>query len=89
LRGIYFALFEETRTPRHLTGTAVGVISLVGYTPEVFFAPVAGRILDATPGAGGHMNLFMLLAAIAVVGILVVLWLMYLQRNNVEPLPVS
>ena len=89
LRGIYFALFEETRTPRHLTGTAVGVISLVGYTPEVFFAPVAGRILDATPGAGGHMNLFMLLAAIAVVGILMVLWLMYLQRNKMEPLPVS
>jgi sugar phosphate permease len=89
LRGIYFALFEETRTPRHLTGTAVGVISLVGYTPEVFFAPVAGRILDATPGAGGHMNLFMLLAAIAVVGILMVLWLMYLQRNKMEPRPVS
>lgn len=89
LRGIYFALLEETRTPRHITGTAVGMISLVGYTPEVFFASIAGRILDATPGAGGHMNLFMLLAAIAVAGILVVLWLMYLQRNNMESVPVS
>lgn len=89
LRGIYFVLLEETRTPRHITGTAVGMISLVGYTPEVFFASVAGRILDATPGAGGHMNLFMLLAAIAVVGVLVVLWLMYLQRNKMEPVPVS
>jgi sugar phosphate permease len=89
LRGIYFALFEENRIPRHITGTAVGMISLVGYTPEIFFASVAGRVLDATPGAGGHMNLFMLLAAIAVVGVLVVLWLMYLQRNKMEPLPVS
>ncbi|MGI9273046.1 MAG: MFS transporter [Woeseiaceae bacterium] len=89
LRGIYFALLEETSTPRHITGTAVGMISLVGYTPEVFFASVAGRILDATPGAGGHMNLFTLLAVIAAVGVAVVLWLIYLQRNKVEPVPVS
>jgi sugar phosphate permease len=89
LRGIYFALFEENRIPRHITGTAVGVISLLGYTPEIFFASIAGRILDATPGVGGHMNLFMLLAVIAVLGILVVLWLMYLQRNKLQPSPVS
>ena len=88
LRGIYFALLEETQTPRHLTGTAVGVISLVGFTPEIFFASIAGRILDATPGAGGHMNLFLLLACIAAVGIAVVLWLLYLQRNKMQPAPV-
>jgi len=89
LRGIYFALLEETRTPRHITGAAVGMISLVGFTPEVFFAPIAGRILDATPGAGGHMNLFMLLGVIAAVGMVVVFWLMRLQRNNLRPATVS
>jgi predicted MFS family arabinose efflux permease len=45
LRGIYFALLEENRTPPYLTGAAVGLVSLVGYTPEVFFAPITGRIL--------------------------------------------
>jgi nitrate/nitrite transporter NarK len=81
LRGIYFALLEETRTSRHITGAAVGLVSVVGFTPDIFFAPIAGRILDASPGIEGHMDLFMLLAAIAVVGIGVVLWLMRLQRN--------
>jgi len=84
LRGIYFALLQETRTPRHITGAAVGMISLVGYTPEVFFAPVAGRILDATPGPGGFQNLFLLLVAIAVLGVIFVAWLLWLKRNNLR-----
>jgi nitrate/nitrite transporter NarK len=89
LRGIYFALLEETRTPRHMTGTAVGMISVVGFTPEIFFSPIAGRILDATPGVGGHLNLFKLLAAIALTGIIVVVWLLWLKRNNSWQEPVS
>jgi len=80
LRGIYFALLQETRTPRFITGAAVGLISVVGYTPEVFFAPVAGRILDATPGAGGFHNLFAFLALIMAIGIFVVVWLVWLKR---------
>ncbi len=82
LRGIYFALLQETGTPRYLTGTAVGMVSLLGYTPEIFFAPIAGRILDATPGAGGHHDLFLLLAGIAAVGVVIVLLLVRLRRNK-------
>jgi hypothetical protein len=69
LRGIYFALLEETRVPSHTTGTAVGVISVVGFTPEIFFASIAGRILDYSPGVAGHQNFFAFLAVIAVVGV--------------------
>jgi sugar phosphate permease len=82
LRGIYFALLEETQTPRHITGTAVGMVSFVGFTPDIFFGPVSGRILDADPGVAGHQNLFMLLGAIAGVGIMIVFWLLYLKRTS-------
>ena len=85
LRGTYFALLEETRTPRHITGTAVGMVSFIGFTPDIFFGPISGRILDAAPGAAGHAHLFMLLAAIASVGIAFVYWLLYLQRSNLSP----
>lgn len=68
LRGVYFALLQETRVAPALSGTAVGLISVVGYTPDVFFAPVAGRLLDAAPGAAGFQHVFQLLAAIFIAG---------------------
>ncbi len=80
LRGIYFALLEENRTPPYLTGAAVGLVSLVGYTPEVFFAPITGRILDANPGADGFRHYFLFLAGTALLGIAVVLLLLRLRR---------
>ena len=80
LRGIYFALLEENRTPAHLTGAAVGLVSLLGYTPEIFFAPITGRILDANPGIVGFRHYFLFLAAIALLGICVVLVLLRLRR---------
>ena len=86
LRGIYFALLEENRTPKFLTGAAVGLISLVGYAPDVFFGPITGRILDANPGRVGFQNYFMFLASIAVVGLLVVAWLIWLRRHGGEKL---
>jgi sugar phosphate permease len=86
LRGIYFALLEENRTPPYLTGAAVGLVSLVGYTPEIFFAPIAGRILDANPGIVGFRHYFLLLAGIAMLGIVVVLALLRLRSaGNLWP----
>lgn len=83
LRGVYFALLQETRIPKHLTGSAIGLISLVGYTPDIFFAAIAGRILDSAPGPVGHQHYFMFLAGIVLLGILVVAWLVWL--NNRRP----
>jgi sugar phosphate permease len=82
LRGIYFALLEENRTPAYLTGAAVGLVSLVGYTPEIFFAPITGRILDANPGIVGFRHYFLFLAGIAVLGIVVVLLLLRLRARG-------
>lgn len=68
LRGVYFALLEETQVDAARTGFAVGVISLVGYTPDIFFAPVVGRVLDAAPGLVGFRALCGLLAVISAAG---------------------
>ena len=81
LRGIYFALLEEVRVPRHATGAAVGVVSAVGFAPDIFFAPVAGRLLDANPGPEGHQHYFLLLTAIAIAGLAIALWLLRAARQ--------
>lgn len=81
LRGIYFALLEDNRTPIHLTGATVGLVSFIGFSPEVFFGPITGRILDANPGAPGFQDYFQFLALIALAGILVTLVLVRVQRK--------
>lgn len=73
LRGVYFALIQETKIPASLTGTAVGLISLIGYTPDVFFNSIAGRILDGNPGFSGYQNYFIMLAGISIFGLLATL----------------
>jgi len=86
IRGIYFALLEENRTPAHVTGAAVGLMSVIGFTPDFFFGPITGRILDATPGVGGHQNYFMFLAGIMIMGLVAVGWLLWLRRQGVQKL---
>ena len=70
IRGIYFALVQESQVHKHYTGTAVGIISVVGFTPDIFFAPISGRILDAAPGLEGFQNYFLLLTCFSVIGII-------------------
>lgn len=82
LRGIYFALIEQTKISLHATGAAVGLISLIGYTPDIFFASITGRILDANPGFVGFQNYFLLIACISIVGIVLVSWLNRSTRNQ-------
>jgi hypothetical protein len=70
LRGVYFALLEETKITAGVTGTAVGLISVIGYTPDVFFYSLSGRILDASPGISGYMHFYLMLATFSVIGML-------------------
>jgi MFS family permease len=70
LRGLYFALLQEARVPLALTGTAVGLVSIVGYTRrDIFMGPLMGYLLDRSPGAVGHSHVFLVLAGFALVGL--------------------
>ena len=82
LRGVYFALLEENRVPSYLTGAVAGSVSFIGYTPEIFFGPITGRILDANPGPVGHQNYYLFLAVVAALGVVVTAWLIWLQRRS-------
>ncbi len=75
LRALYFALMETSKVPIAMTGTAVGVISLVGYTPDIFLIPMAGWLIDRSPGAQGHQDFFTPMLGIALLGLWVVLGL--------------
>ncbi len=86
LRGIYFALLEESGTPRELTGTAVGVISFVGFAPEIFMGPLTGWLIrDARAGGdvlAGYSQIFWILLTLSACGVVAALMLRWLNPKK-------
>ena len=82
LRGLYYAMMEEGRVPFGDTGSAVGIVSVVGYTPDIFMGPLMGILLDRWPGVLGHQYVFAVLALSALVGLMasIVFWRVVRRR---------
>ncbi|MGI9309124.1 MAG: MFS transporter [Gammaproteobacteria bacterium] len=70
LRGLYFAIMQEGRIPLAVTGSAVGFVSLIGYTPDVFMGPLMGYLLDQSPGAAGHQQVFWVVTLFSLAGLI-------------------
>ena len=69
IRALYFSLMQQGHIPLILTGTAVGVISVVGYTPDIFASPIIGYLLDTYPGIAGHQYVFSMLVLFSILGL--------------------
>ena len=82
LRGIYFAVMDVSEVSIRATGTAVGIMSLLGYTPDIFISPTMGFLLDHYPGAKGHHYVFAMISAFAIIGLLASFML---SRSTVDP----
>jgi predicted MFS family arabinose efflux permease len=77
IRGIYFSVMEDLRIPATIAGSAVGMASVIGFTPDFITFKLAGPILDKYPGAAGYKYLFTGGAVVAAVGLVIcvlVLW---------------
>ena len=70
IRALYFTVMQEGKISLALTGTAVGIISLTGYTPDIFAGPLMGYYLDRFPGLVGHQYVFIYLVGFSVVGLI-------------------
>jgi nitrate/nitrite transporter NarK len=84
LRGIYFALLEEGGIPLAITGTAAGLMSAMGFTPDVFMPMLGGILLDRYPGGLGYRYYFGFIVALCIMGFLssVVILKKYSRRRS-------
>jgi len=69
-RVLYFATLEEVKIPIALTGTTVGLISIIGYTPDIFSGPLLGILLDNEDKVLGLQNSFLMLAVFSFIGLI-------------------
>lgn len=66
VRGIYWATLESCNVPNRTKGLAIGAISLLGYSPDIYLPLINGALLERFPGKLGYDIYF---SGIAIMGI--------------------
>lgn len=82
LRGIYFALLEELNFSISNTGKVVGFVSFIGFMPDAFIHLISGAFVDANEAQQGYAYFFMLLAGVALAGLLITYYLIRHQSDK-------
>ena len=67
LYGVIFSVMSEAGIPRALTGTAIGIASIIGYTPDSLYSLIFGGMLDKW-GGNGYNYIFIFLIVSCVIG---------------------
>lgn len=70
IRVVWFTILEETNIPLTITGTVIGIISIVGFSPDIFIGPLTGYYLDEIGGKVGYQYLFIFLFASSLIGLI-------------------
>lgn len=86
VKALYFATIDEVLVPKKLAGTASGIISLIGYCPEIFMYVWVGKIVESGSGLSGYHTVFKWMIGFAVVGFLCAMLLQYLTKKAKEEL---
>ena len=68
LRGIYFCYLKEKNIPSSITGISVGIISLIGFFPDVYIGPIFGIIIDTYDSTKAFNLCFCFLLLISTIG---------------------
>ncbi len=56
-RALYYASMEELGTPKNQVGSLIGIASILGFAPDMFYTTWAGSQLEADP-VGGYKIIF-------------------------------
>ncbi|PAB60611.1 MFS transporter [Anaeromicrobium sediminis] len=67
LYGVLFSIITEAKIPVSVTATAVGIASIIGYSPDLFMSAMFGSWLDKY-GNGGYTYIFTFLMGVGLVG---------------------
>jgi len=68
IRGLYWTLLDYCAIPMRITGLAIGLVSLVGYSSDIFLPLVNGYITEHYAGMLGYQIYFAYVAAIGTLG---------------------
>jgi len=76
LRGVFWALLYNCPIPTRVLGTAIGVVSIIGYSPDAYVPQVAAWLHTNYDTTTAYQGFFAYVAAVSVIG-LIASWLLY------------
>lgn len=68
IRGIFWATLDDCNVPIRIKGLAIGVMSLIGYSPDIYLPLLNGYLLEAYPGKTGYDLYFGFIVIVGVLG---------------------
>nr|WP_284503989.1 MULTISPECIES: MFS transporter [unclassified Caballeronia] len=68
IRGLYWSLLDDCKVPAETSGLAIGLISVIGYSPDAFLPLVNGHLTQNYPGVLGYQMYFGYVAVMAALG---------------------
>ena len=68
VRGIFWSTLESCNVSNKIKGLAIGIISLVGYSPDIYLPLLEGFLLEQYPGKQGYAIYFGAIAAMGLLG---------------------
>lgn len=78
-----WAMMNEGNIPEEYSGTAAGIISTLGYLPEIFCSLLAGILIDGYPGVTGFRYYFGFLIVVLLIGAtFVLIWKRHLKSKK-------
>ena len=70
VRGVFWSTLDSCNVPNRIKGLAIGVISLVGYSPDIYLPLLNSALLEAYPGRTGYAIYFVGLSVMGLFGAL-------------------
>lgn len=68
VHGLYWAIIDRCHVPARVTGLAIGIISMIGLSPDVFLPMISSAISHRFPGVLGTQLYFVYIGVCCLVG---------------------
>ena len=75
MRGIFYSLLKDANIPSKITGIAVGIVSFIGYMPDIYIGLIAGYLLESYNIIIGFKLFFVFLLLISALGLVTSIYL--------------
>lgn len=82
VRGIFWSTLESCNVSNKIKGLAIGIISLVGYSPDIYLPLINSYLLEQYPGKLGYSIYFLGIAAMGLLGAFAAWRLKYLVGHR-------